>query len=167
MDPMSRRLLRELKEYRTGQTDSQVADLAPTSDDDLQRWKAVILGQEGTPYEGGKFDLEITVPRTYPMQPPTIRFLGKVCHPNVHFKTGEICLDLLKTTWSPAWTLHSACIAIGALLMSPEADSPLNCDAANLLRCGDVRGYNSLVRMYTQLYGVPSGASGTATQSVH
>ena len=28
-------------------------------------------------------------------------------------------------------------------------DSPLNCDAGNLLRGGDLRGYNSLARMYT------------------
>lgn len=28
-------------------------------------------------------------------------------------------------------------------------DSPLNCDAGNLLRGGDIRGYNALARMYT------------------
>ncbi len=28
-------------------------------------------------------------------------------------------------------------------------DSPLNCDAGNLLRARDTRGYNSLARMYT------------------
>ncbi|KAJ3220376.1 hypothetical protein HDU67_000043 [Dinochytrium kinnereticum] len=37
---------------------------------------------------------------------------------------------------------------------TPEPDSPLNCDAANLLRCGDHRGYNSLVKMYTRMFAV-------------
>jgi len=81
--------------------------------------------------------------------PPKVRFRTRIFHPNVHFKTGEICLDILKNAWSPAWTLHSVCQAITALLSDPAADSPLNCDAGNLLRSGDLRGYNSLARMYT------------------
>lgn len=37
--------------------------------------------------------------------------------------------------------------AVIALMHDPAADSPLNCDAGNLLRAGDTRGYDSLARM--------------------
>ena len=125
-------------------------------ENNIFRWKATVQGPEDTGYEGGSFHLAIQVPEQYPLVPPAIRFVTKVFHPNVHFKTGEICLDILKAQWSPAWTLHSLCQAVLALLSSPEADSPLNCDAGNLLRFGDVRGYNSLARMYTVEYAKPA-----------
>ena len=125
-------------------------------ENNIFRWKATVQGPEDTGYEGGSFHLAIQVPEQYPLVPPAIRFVTKVFHPNVHFKTGEICLDILKAQWSPAWTLHSLCQAVLALLSSPEADSPLNCDAGNLLRFGDLRGYNSLARMYTVEYATPA-----------
>lgn len=42
--------------------------------------------------------------------------------------------------------------AIIALLSNPEADSPLNCDAGNLIRNKDMRGFRSMARMYTRLH---------------
>ncbi len=70
-------------------------------------------------------------------------------HPNVHFKSGEICLDVLKDAWTPIWTLESTCRAVIALLGTPDATSPLNCDISNLYRAGDTEGANNLIQMYT------------------
>lgn len=75
------------------------------------------------------------------MIPPSMTFVTKCFHPNIHFTTGEICLDILKAEWSPAWNLLSACRAIISLLDDPAADSPLNCDAGNMIRAGDMRAY--------------------------
>ena len=97
------------------------------------KWTAFIKGPSETPYQEGVFQLAITVKEQYPLVPPEVRFVTKIFHPNVHFKTGEICLDILKTTWSPAWTLQSVCRAIIALMAHLELDSPLNCDCSNLL----------------------------------
>ncbi|KAI3785025.1 hypothetical protein L1987_44134 [Smallanthus sonchifolius] len=48
--------------------------------------KDVYLGPSETPYEGGVFQLAFSVPEQYPLQPPQVRFLTKIFHPNVHFK---------------------------------------------------------------------------------
>ncbi|KAK9902671.1 hypothetical protein WJX75_002090 [Coccomyxa subellipsoidea] len=95
-------------------------------------------GPNGTPYQGGVFQLNIRVPDQYPLVPPTVQYHTRIFHSNVHFKTGEICLDILKNAWSPAWTLQSTCQAIVALMSDAAPDSPLNCDAGNLLRAGDM-----------------------------
>jgi ubiquitin-protein ligase len=49
-----------------------------------------------------------------------------------------VCLDILKTAWTPAWTLQSVCRAIIALLSNPEADSPLNCDAGDSMHVRNI-----------------------------
>lgn len=119
----------------------------------------------------GRWKLDITVPPSYPIQPPTINFLTPICHPNVHFQvrsstqlkairspqltwtvrrnqTGEICIDLLKDSWSPTYTLTTTLEAIHHLLSYPEVDSPLNVDIAMLLKNNDRIGGESLVRFW-------------------
>ncbi|KAK2076666.1 triosephosphate isomerase [Prototheca wickerhamii] len=134
----------ELKEVARSK-DNNGIELIP-NDSNIFLWRA---GPTDSPYQGGHFELSIQVPEQYPLVPPQVKFKTKLFHPNVHFKTGEICLDILKNAWSPAWTLQSVCHAIVALLTDSAPDSPLNCDAGNLLRAGDVRGFASLARLYT------------------
>ena len=138
-----KRLLKELREIEK-QPNPHVF-IEPS--DSLQTLKASISGIQG-PYSQAKFNLLVNVSSEYPLKPPSIKFTTTICHPNVNFDTGEICLDLLQNGWSPQWTIVGCLEAIRMLLVEPNFYSPLNCDAANLLKVGDIRGYNSLVRHY-------------------
>ena len=125
----------------------------------MLNWEARIKGPADTPFANGEFIVRIKVPREYPLAPPAASFMTKMFHPNVHFTTGEICLDILKTDWTPAWTLLGLCRAIQSLLAHPEASSPLNCDAGNLLRNEDIIAYNAMARYYAVEF---AGASAKA-----
>lgn len=65
-----------------------------------------------SPYslESAFFELSITIPARYPFEPPNIRFVTAIYHPNVDSQ-GRICHDLLKMPpiggWSPAHNVLS------------------------------------------------------------
>lgn len=69
-----------------------------------------------TPYENGTFLLEIHVPETYPFNPPKVRFITRIWHPNISSVTGAICLDILKDNWAAAMTLRTVLLSLQALL---------------------------------------------------
>ncbi|KAK5173025.1 uncharacterized protein LTR77_003147 [Saxophila tyrrhenica] len=150
----SKRLIKELDMFNR-EPSSAVVELATVSDEDLFHLRAVLKGPDETAYEGGLFILSISIPSNYPSSPPEIYFQTPCCHPNVNFKTGEICLDLLKTSWTPAYGVVSTLEAVQQLLSAGgEPDSPLNIDLAKLLRAGDLVGAEGLVRLYTRLYAM-------------
>ena len=145
----TKRLRKELQVLqKTTETDDHIV-LEPQKEN-LLLWTAWIRGPEGTPYEGGVFELDIRCGMDYPLAPPTIKFVTKIFHPNVHFRHGDICLDILKKEWSPAWGLQAACRAVLALLSDADATSPLNCDAGNMLRDdADLVAFETTARFYT------------------
>nr|CAD7437401.1 unnamed protein product [Timema bartmani] len=92
--------------------------------DDYTELKGEIAGPPETPYEGGTFILEIKVPETYPFNPPKVRFMTKIWHPNISSVTGAICLDILKDQWAAAMTLRTVLLSLQALLAAAEPDDP-------------------------------------------
>lgn len=97
----------------------------------------------------GRWLLSITLPDNYPYAPPKMRFITPIVHPNINLDTGEICLDLLKDAWTPAYSVLETVRAVrNGLLPYPEVDSPLNVDAAALLRGGDALGSKRLVELW-------------------
>merc|ERR1711985_146459 len=85
---------------------------------------ATIMGPEGSPYQGGVFFLNISFPADYPFKPPKVHFKTKIYHCNVNSE-GVICLDILKSQWSPALTIQKVLLSISSLLTDPNPSDPL------------------------------------------
>ncbi|KAK6590529.1 hypothetical protein RS030_152343 [Cryptosporidium xiaoi] len=149
MSTCKSRLLIEIRDSLKNKDDD--IELSPSKDNILY-WIAKLKGPKGTAYEGGIYRINITIPIQYPLTPPIPTFETPIFHPNINFTTGEICIDVIKHNWSPAWTLNSLCRAILSILSDPNPNSPLNCDAGNILRSNDYKGFNNMAKMYALEY---------------
>merc|ERR1711866_12779 len=88
----------------------------------------------GTPYDGGHYVIQIDIPGDYPYNPPKMKFLTKIWHPNISSQTGAICLDVLGKEWSPALTIRTALLSIQALLSAPEPSDPQDAEVADMYK---------------------------------
>lgn len=121
---------------------------------DYFRWKGYINGIEGTPYNGGRFGIDIRIPTDYPQMPPQIRFTTKIFHPNISDK-GEPCISILKPKpngeWSPSWTLGKTLLALRSMLANPNPNDPLD-QSASTLYIKDINMFNQKAMEMTKRY---------------
>ena len=102
--------------------------------DNIMIWDAVIFGPEGTPFEGGIFKLTIQFNKDHPFQPPEVKFVSKMFHPNISENSGKVFVDILKSTWTPALNASALLVSIQSLLNDPNPDVAINKMAGHLFR---------------------------------
>jgi len=118
--------------------------------DNMYKWKGVILGPSDSPYSGGLFHLNISFPVDYPFKPPLISFSTQIYHPNIN-SAGAICLDILKTQWSPALTISKVLLSVCSLLNDPNPEDPLVPEIARIYTT-DRAEYNRKAKEFTIKY---------------
>ncbi|XP_047392073.1 ubiquitin-conjugating enzyme E2 D2-like isoform X2 [Sciurus carolinensis] len=116
------------------------------------RWQAAIMGPNDSPYQGGVFFLSIQFPSDYPFKPPKITFITRIYHPNIN-RSGSICLDILRSEWSPALTISKVLLSICSMLCDPNPDDPLVPEIAKIY-LKDRRKYDRVAREWTEKYAM-------------
>jgi ubiquitin-conjugating enzyme E2 D/E len=138
------------KELKILQNEANENVSAGPSGDNLFEWDGMIIGPTKTPYEGGMFRLKIYFPVDYPFKSPKVIFTTKIYHPNIN-SGGIICLDILKTQWSPALTISKVLLSICSLLNDPNPNDPLEPVIAKQY-VEDKAKYEDIARQWTLQY---------------
>lgn len=152
------RILKELNTYfkekdKFKQDEGFVVELTSTKNDISNNvWIAYMKGPKDSPYENGIFKLNINIPSDYPFTPPTITFVTKIFHPNID-SSGSICLDILKSQWSPALKISKVLVSIRSLLSDPNPNDPLDTTAANMYKTSK-NDYDNKVKEYIDRYAL-------------
>jgi len=110
------------------------------------------MGPPESPYQGGVFFLTIHFPTDYPFKPPKVAFTTRIYHPNIN-SNGSICLDILRSQWSPALTISKVLLSICSLLCDPNPDDPLVPEIARIFKT-DRDKYTELAREWTRKYAM-------------
>lgn len=118
--------------------------------DNIYDWVGTILGPKGTVYQGGVFFLEITFPSDYPFKPPKVVFRTRIYHCNINSQ-GQICLDILKDNWSPAFTVSKVLLSVTALLTDCNPADPLVGNIAQQF-LSNREEHDSIAREWTRRY---------------
>eukprot|EP00518_Triparma_eleuthera_P013562 CAMPEP_0182478292 /NCGR_PEP_ID=MMETSP1319-20130603/32274_1 /TAXON_ID=172717 /ORGANISM="Bolidomonas pacifica, Strain RCC208" /LENGTH=233 /DNA_ID=CAMNT_0024679615 /DNA_START=179 /DNA_END=876 /DNA_ORIENTATION=- len=143
MSSLPPRLLSRLRSDLAPFTTSPPPGCTLTPTDNPLILKATLTGPHSTPFEGGLWHLTLTLPTTYPFNPPTVRFDTSIVHPNIS-PTGLICLSTLKPrpagTWSPAMTLYALMTQVRVLVGEPNWEDGLEQDVVEMYRGGRWEG---------------------------
>ncbi len=136
MDKRTKRIMKELGELEKSKNILNESGIYfHYNESDVSVLYAMIIGPEGTPYEGGFYFFEFVYPAEYPMVPPVAKYCTQGTlydvreknlkyvrfNPNL-YTCGKVCLSMLNTWdgpgWTPTCTITNVFVAIQGLVLN-------------------------------------------------
>lgn len=104
----------------------------PNGKDDLLNFEITIRPEDGY-YKEGTFVFSFSISPGYPYEAPKVKCKTKVYHPNIDLE-GNVCLNILREEWKPVLSVQTIIYGLQHLFLYPNADDPLNKEAAEVLK---------------------------------
>lgn len=147
------RIREELDRIKTTDLLSRIGSSAgPPKKADIFKWNVIIKGPNKSCYENGLFKLLLTFPKNYPEDPPDIKFVTKIYHPNVS-SDGVICISSKSVDWDKNQNIIDIIYSIYDLLKKPNLDHGINKEAL-LMYKNDYEGFEKKAKEFTKEYAL-------------
>ena len=103
--------------------------------------------------QGGKYMIQITLPKEYPFKPPQLSFRTKIYHPNVtNDDRGAMCLGMLKADeWKPPNKIADVLKLVRAVLAAPQPDDAVETGVAEQFK-NDYKAFERAARDWVTKY---------------
>ncbi|KAJ2904418.1 BNot4 ring domain in complex with Ubc4 [Zalerion maritima] len=157
----SRRLAKELRDYHRLQDSATESEqplgyILEPKGDDIFLWKGTVIGPLGSPYAGGLFFFDISLPTDYPFKPPAVALATRMYHPILTVGQ-KVCMSFLcDDQWSPATTIMRVMEAIIQDFMiniNPDTSHIHNMEAATYFK-NDRLKFDQVARDWTQRFAL-------------
>ena len=116
-------------------------------DDNIYKWSVIFTGPQDTIFEGGFYKAVLTFPQDFPQNPPEMKFITEMWHPNI-YKDGKVCISILHSPgvdrfneqekaeerWRPSLGVEQIILSVISMLNDPNCDSPANIDASVMFK---------------------------------
>jgi ubiquitin-protein ligase len=141
--------LRLLRDVREMMTVPEEGIFYKHSETDMLCGYALIIGPEGSLYDGGYYFYKFKFPPDYPHSPPVVEFLtndGETrMHPNM-YKNRKMCVSILNTWRGDQWTGCQTIKSVLITIMSLLDDKPLLHEPGITRQNPDYEPYNRIIQ---------------------
>eukprot|EP01084_Bolivina_argentea_P185191 319376_1 len=143
--------IKRIKKEFNNLTSNPIANCSISPTNNLLDWIAKISGPKGTPYDGGKYVVNIKFRHDYPLTPPKVTFMTRIFHPYIQYRVNIYHILFSGFFWSPTITIGKILLQILSLLTDPTKGfgCSLNQHASELLQQTDTNMFNRTARACT------------------
>ncbi|EGP90696.1 unnamed protein product [Zymoseptoria tritici ST99CH_1A5] len=147
----NKRIMKEFQENTSSAPTGCSIKLA--KEDDMNLWDVTMDGPADSAYAGGKFHIQVILPKEYPFKPPTLSFKTKIYHPNVsNDERGAMCLGMLKADeWKPPNKIADVLKLVRAVLAAPQPDDAVETGIADEFKNNNA-GFQKTAKEWTAKY---------------
>lgn len=83
-----------MKQLKEVSNNTMGASIGLENDNDMFLWNVIFEGPSDTLYEGGFFKAQLKFPQDFPNNPPEMKFVTPMWHPNI-YPDGKVCISIL------------------------------------------------------------------------